>query len=84
MIVKGKARLGEVVHQKTASALAITEVGKKDQAELAAITESAMDNFNNNDYCRKTWGQGELGVKSAAVIRKREEKVRREQAKLAN
>jgi large subunit ribosomal protein L7Ae len=82
MIVKSKARLGSVVHQKTAAALAITDVAKGDQAELAALIEAAKDNYNNNDHCRKTWGIGVLGQKSQAVIRKREEAIRREQAKL--
>jgi len=47
VIVKGRARLGKVVHMKTASALAITEVDQKDQASLALLTQKARDNFNS-------------------------------------
>ena len=39
-IVKGKARLGTVVHKKTATALALTAVKNEDQREFAKLVES--------------------------------------------
>ncbi len=35
--VQGKARLGQVVHQKTATALALTSVKNEDQREFAKL-----------------------------------------------
>merc|ERR1712078_922545 len=39
-IVKGKARLGAVVHKKTATVLCFTEVNNEDSREFSKITES--------------------------------------------
>lgn len=39
-IVKGKARLGAVVHHKTATALAITMVKNEDKHDFSKIVES--------------------------------------------
>ena len=39
-IVKGKARLGTVVHKKTAAALCLTAVKNEDQREFAKLVES--------------------------------------------
>ena len=39
-IVKGKARLGTVVHKKTATALVLTGVKNEDQREFAKLVES--------------------------------------------
>merc|ERR1711916_90223 len=45
-IVKGKARLGQVVHQKTATCLALTSIRKEDQASFAKIVEAVRANYN--------------------------------------
>lgn len=45
-IVKGKARLGQVVHKKTATVLAFTDVKKEDQSSFNKLTESIRNNFN--------------------------------------
>jgi len=71
-IVKGKARLGQVVHQKTATALAITTVRKEDQATLAALTKSISQTYNERyDDLRKQWGGMQLGKKSMAKLKKK-------------
>jgi len=70
-IVKGKSRLGQVVNQKNATALAITDVRKDDQTSLADLTNICRDTFNKNVDLRKTWGGGKVGPKSAAAQRKR-------------
>lgn len=70
LIVKGKARLGTVVHQKTATALVLTEVKKEDNSALAQLVSFARDNYNENVNARRTWGGGELGHKSSMAAAK--------------
>ncbi|OCT53327.1 60S ribosomal protein L8 [Cladophialophora carrionii] len=73
-IIKGKARLGTVVHKKTAAVLAITEVKGEDKSELSklvnAINEGYASKYEEN---RRHWGGGIMGVKAQA----RETKKRR-------
>lgn len=71
-IVKSKARLGTVVHKKTATALAITEVKDADKAELATLVSAIKANFNDKwDEVRRQWGGGINGPKSQARLAKR-------------
>lgn len=70
-IVKGKARLGQVVHKKTATALALTGVGKDDVKQFDALAAAVKEQFNNNEGARKLWGGGILGKKSLAAIKKK-------------
>lgn len=49
-IVKGKARLGTVVHKKTATALVLTEVRPEDKQELATLTTAVKANCTFNDW----------------------------------
>jgi len=77
-IVKGKARLGTVVHHKTATALAFTQVNKEDQKELATLAQAASDSYNKNTEIRKMWGGSKLGVKSIAAQKKREKAIAKE------
>jgi len=72
-IIKGKARLGRIVHRKTCTSLAITNVNPEDKSNLSKIVESVRTNFNDRfDEIRKAWGGGELGAKSTARIAKLE------------
>jgi len=71
-IVKGKARLGQVVHKKTATALAITSVNKDDIKQFEALRASFKEQFNNNEnVAKKLWGGGILSKKSIAAIKKK-------------
>jgi large subunit ribosomal protein L7Ae len=79
VIVKGKSRLGAVVHKKTATALAIVDVNKEDKNELASLTTLFHDSFNKNVEVRRQWGGGSLGPKSAAAQRKKEKALAKEQ-----
>jgi large subunit ribosomal protein L7Ae len=79
-IVKGKARLGTLVHKKTAAAVCLVDTRKEDKNELANIAQVAKDLYNNNVEIRRTWGGGKLGSKSMAVVRRREKAIAKEQA----
>lgn len=80
VIVKGKAALGNVVHRKTTSAVAITDVDKADKTELANLATIAREAFNDNIEHRRQWGGGKLGHKSAAKIAEKQKAVAKEQA----
>jgi large subunit ribosomal protein L7Ae len=73
-IVKSKSRLGQVVHQKTASVLAITEVEQADQAKLADLTTSFKELYNNNIENRRAWGGSKLSLK-ARIAQKQKAKL---------
>ena len=45
VIVKGKARLGTVVHKKTAAVLCVQDVKSEDQRELATLVSAAKANL---------------------------------------
>merc|ERR1712159_524961 len=61
-IVKGKARLGKLVHKKTATALAITNVRSEDKGSLEKLSESCNSNYAERvDTIRRTWGGGIMG-----------------------
>lgn len=45
VIVKGKARLGTVVHKKNAAVLAIQDVRSEDERELTTIISAAKANL---------------------------------------
>jgi len=79
-IVKGKARLGAAVHQKTATCVALTSVEKEDLKDFNGLVDLCNQSFNNNTDLRKQWGGGKLGSKAAATQKKRERAVAKEQA----
>ncbi|XP_071822002.1 large ribosomal subunit protein eL8-like, partial [Apostichopus japonicus] len=82
-IVKGKARLGKVVHRKTATSLAFASVNPEDKSALSKIVESVKTNYNDRaDEIRKHWGGGLLGNKSQAKINKLEKAKAKELAGL--
>jgi len=72
VIVKGKARLGHLIHQKNATALALTDVRKEDAAKLDQIITSARSQFNEESALRKKWGGGGMGIKHDHVMKRRE------------
>jgi large subunit ribosomal protein L7Ae len=77
-IVKGKARLGQVVHKKTATALAINEVKGEHLHQLDQLVAAIRPLYNEDAKSLKTWGGGIMGVKAQAVIRQREKKIAKE------
>ena len=76
--VQGKARLGKMVHKKTAAVLALTAVKSEDKRELEKIVESANHMFK--DAARLSWGGGIMGPKSQAKARLRAKELAREAA----
>jgi len=70
-IVKGKARLGTVVHKKNAAALCLSAIRQEDQKDLATLVTAVRANYNEKvDEIRKSWGGGIMGSKSRARIAK--------------
>jgi len=78
-IIKGKARLGAVIHKKTATALAIVDIKDEDKASLGNLVNSIKINYNEKyEEFKKQWGGGVMGVKSQAMMKKREKAAGRE------
>lgn len=72
VIVKGKARLGTVVHKKTAAVVTVQDVKSEDQRELATLVSAAKANFADKyEEHRRQWGGGLRGNKSTQMLRKR-------------
>uniref|UniRef100_A0A8C2VZG6 60S ribosomal protein L7a n=1 Tax=Chinchilla lanigera TaxID=34839 RepID=A0A8C2VZG6_CHILA len=68
-IIKGKTRLGRLVHRKTCATVACTQVNSEDKGALAKLVEAIRTNYNNryNEiHCH--WGGNVLGPKSVARI----------------
>lgn len=82
--IKGKARLGKLVHQKTATVVALTEVKKEDFQDLEVLTKNFRAQFNENEALRRTWGGGVMGIKNQHMMAYREKLREIELAKKAN
>lgn len=82
--IKGKAALGKLVHKKTATAVALTEVRNEDKAQLESFVTLFNTNYNNNEELRKTWGGGILGIKSQHKVEAQANAIKEEQIKKAN
>lgn len=82
--VKGKARLGKLVHQKTATCLAVTDVRKEDYQDLETLAKNFRAQFNDNEGIRRTWGGGVMGIKNQHMMAQREKQREIELMKKAN
>jgi len=70
-IIKGKARLGTVVHKKTAAVLALTEVRSEDKSELSKLVTAVKEGYTDKyEESRRHWGGGVMGAKANARTRK--------------
>jgi len=79
VIVKGRARLGQVVGLKNAAVVALTNVNDEDRNQLTQLTEVARSNFNDRaQFFRKTWGGLSSGVKSQHRRNARDKQAREE------
>lgn len=80
-IIKGKARLGRLVHRKTCTTLALAQVDNSDRSNLAKLVETIKTNYNDRaDEIRRHWGGSQLGPKSQARTAKLEKAKARELA----
>ncbi|KAI5959692.1 hypothetical protein KGF57_002029 [Candida theae] len=71
-IVKGKARLGTLVHKKTSSVAALTEVNSADEGELSKLVSTINANYlEKYDENKKHWGGGVMGSKANDKLAKR-------------
>jgi large subunit ribosomal protein L7Ae len=72
-IIKGKARLGRLVHRKTCSTVAFSQVISEDKGGLADLVEAIRIKYNDrcDEICHH-WGSNVLGPKSVARIVKLE------------
>ena len=80
-IVKGKARLGQLVHQKHAAVVALTHVNKEDKAKFDSLTEAFRSKFNDDTVVRRKWGGGIMGLKTQKKLELREKAIAAEAAK---
>jgi len=80
-IIKGKGRLGQLVHKKSASCIAITSVRQEDKGDLDKLADNFKAQYNDNVEVRRKWGGGIMGVKSQHVMQRREKAIQMEQAK---
>jgi large subunit ribosomal protein L7Ae len=81
-IVKGKARLGHLVYKKTATAVALTEVNKEDQAKLVQLVNSFRTMYTDSAKDRRTWGEGVMGIKAQHTQRAIQKEASKEAAKI--
>ena len=82
--IRGKANLGKLVHLKTATCVALTEVNKEDFQDLEQLSKNFLEHFNNNEKLRKHWGGGVMGIKNQHMVAQREKIREIELAKKAN
>jgi len=82
-IVKGRARLGQLVHKRIATALAVTDMTKEDVPKLEQLVSNFRVMYNDDAAGRRKWGGGIMGHKAQAVIRSREKIAAKEAAKSA-
>jgi large subunit ribosomal protein L7Ae len=69
-IVKSKSRLGTLVHQKTCTAVALTDLDKKDQRAFEQLIQVIKPMYNENTHAWTKWGGGLLGIKARARMKK--------------
>jgi len=70
-IVKGKARLGQLVGRKQCTAVCFSEVNNEHKQDLSKIIETVRTNYNERaEEIRKHWGGGIMGAKSQAKANK--------------
>uniref|UniRef100_A0A8I3X1L4 60S ribosomal protein L7a n=1 Tax=Callithrix jacchus TaxID=9483 RepID=A0A8I3X1L4_CALJA len=68
-IIKGKPKLGRVLHRKTCTTVTFTQVNWEDKGALAKLVEAIRTNYNNryDEICHHCRGNV-LGPKSVAHI----------------
>lgn len=71
MVVQGKARPGRLVHKKTCTTVAFTQVSLDDKATLAELVEAVSTCYNDRYHeTHHHWGRRVLGPTSVAPVSK--------------
>uniref|UniRef100_A0A6B2LEF0 60S ribosomal protein L7a n=1 Tax=Arcella intermedia TaxID=1963864 RepID=A0A6B2LEF0_9EUKA len=80
VIVKGKARLGQIVHRKTTAVLCVNEVNPEDQKALSNLVNVGVENFNNRltDALRTPGGGGFSNRHNVLVAKEEKRRIREE------
>merc|ERR1712146_459386 len=82
-IIKGKARLGQLVHKKTATCVALTTVRPEDKADLDKLAASFKSEYNENPELRRmameSW-ESNLSMSCNAVTKHCDWSLRRSKA----
>jgi len=81
--VRGKANLGKLVHLKTATCVALTEVRREDFVDLEQLGTLFKSQFNDNANLTRKWGGGIMGVKNQHMMAARKKLMEIELAKKA-
>jgi len=81
--VRGKANLGKLVHLKTATCVALTEVRREDFVDLEQLGTLFKSQFNDNANLNRKWGGGIMGVKNQHMMAARKKLMEIELAKKA-
>lgn len=79
--LKGKARLGQLVHLKTASCIALTDIAPEHNKELDQLVSVFRPMYNDNVEENRRWGGKKMGVKHQHVMTKRARALELENAK---
>ena len=79
-IVKGKARLGQVIHKKTAAVLAVTDVKKEDSAAFASLVDNVKGIYFENAHMYREFGGRIHGYKHNQQMKKVQTKLQKEEA----
>lgn len=81
-IVKGKSALGTIVHKKTATCLAFTDVKPEDKPEFSKLVDLVRSQYNDRySELRRHWGGGMLSQKSLHRLEKRRKALEEEETK---
>jgi large subunit ribosomal protein L7Ae len=82
--IRGKANLGKLLHLKTATCVAITDVRREDIVDLEQMTTMFKTQFNDNANLTRKWGGGIMGIKNQHMMAARQKLKDIELAKKAN
>merc|ERR1712242_151359 len=82
--VRGKANLGKLVHLKTTTCLALTEVRREDFVDLEQLSQQFKTQFNDNAILTRKWGGGIMGIKNQHMMAARQRLIDIENKKKAN
>ena len=66
--VRGKANLGKLVHLKTATCVALTDVRREDFVDLEQLGNLFKGQFNDNEKLLRKWGGGIMGIKNQHMM----------------